>query len=395
MFKPNPYRAGAGLMPTFLAGREKNIEEITYMFESLKHNIPIQSVIYYGLRSIGKTVLMNKFYKLATEMDLFCEYIEIDEKKDFTKTIVAASHSFLNRAGVREKGKPFISKALEALKSLVISFCPDDNTFSLSLQDRELYTSFSYNRSLTELLTSVGEVAYNVGIPICFIIDEIQYMKKEELSALISAIHRTNQLGYPVIMIGAGLPKIIKMLSDIKSYSERLFAYRTVGALGAEQAEKAITEPAKVFGVEYTPCAIEKIIKTTKGYPFFIQQLCQIVYNETDAKLIDISDVENNTDAFLDALDEGFFKSLYERCSDMEKSFVFSMVECGELPCTISNVSKYIGKSGKSISTLRTKLIDKGIIYSTRHGELDFTIPEFDGFIKRLGEYEEWKQRSV
>ena len=390
MYKVNPYRPGAGLMPTFLAGRENHIEEIKGMFEALKHNIPIQSVIYSGLRGVGKTVLMNKFYTIAKEMDLFCEYVEIDGKKDFTSIISDAAQEFLKKAGIREKGQPFIQKALDALKSLVLSFNPEDKTFSVSVQERELYVVRSYERSLTQVFTSIGEIAYEVGIPICFIIDEIQYMKKDELGALISAIHRANQLGYPIMVIGAGLPKIVKMLSDIKSYSERLFAYRSIGSLEKHQAERAITEPAKKFDVSYSEEAINKIFEVTKGYPFFIQQLCKIVYDYANAEIIDITNIEHNIDEFFNALDDGFFKSRYERCSDMEKIFVFSMVKCGRLPCTISNISKHFGKNGKSISPTRAKLIDKGIIYPTKHGELDFTVPEFDGFIRRLGEYEEW-----
>lgn len=390
MFKANPYRPGAGLMPTVLAGRESNIDEITSMFEALKHNIPIQSVIYSGLRGVGKTVLMNKFYTIAKEMDLFCEYVEIDGKKDFTSIISDAAQEFLKKAGIKEKGQPFIQKALDALKSLVLSFNPEDKTFSLSVQERDLYVVRSYERSLTQVFTAIGEIAHEIETPICFIIDEIQYMKKDELGALISAIHRANQLGYPIMVIGAGLPKIVKMLSDIKSYSERLFAYRTIGSLNKHQATKAIVEPAKKFNVEYSKEAIDEIFKITKGYPFFIQQLCKIVYDYTDEKIIDISNINCNIDEFFCALDEGFFKSRYERCSDMEKIFVFSMVKCGKLPCTISNISKHFGKNGKSISPTRAKLIDKGIIYPTKHGELDFTVPEFDGFIRRLGEYKEW-----
>ena len=46
------------------------------------------------------------------------------------------------------------------------------------------------------------------------------------LGSLIAVLHRTNQLGYPVMIIGAGLPKIYKMISDEKSYSERFFFYK-------------------------------------------------------------------------------------------------------------------------------------------------------------------------
>lgn len=390
MFRANPYRPGAGLTPLFMAGREEYIKEIEYMYDCLEHNIPIQSIIYSGLRGVGKTVLMNKFYSIANERGIFCEYIEIDGKKDFTSIISDSAQGFLQRVGIKEKGKPLFQKALDALKSLVLSFNPEDNTFSLSVQEKEFFMVRNYDRSLTQVFTSIGEIAKEVNVPICFIIDEIQYMKKNELSALISALHRTNQLGYPIMLIGAGLPRIIKMLSEAKSYSERLFAYVNIDVLEKSQAEKAIVEPAKQFGTTYTQEAVDEIIKVTKGYPFFVQQMCKIVYDDIEGNVIEVSDVKRNVDKFLKTLDDGFFRSRYERCSDMERIFVFAMVKCGELPCSISNISKEFGRNGKSISPTRAKLIDKGIIYATKHGELDFTVPEFSGFIRRLGEYEEW-----
>lgn len=86
-------------------------------------------------------------------------------------------------------------------------------------------------QSLTEVFVTIGETAYKTETPICFFIDEMQYMKQNELGSLIAALHRANQLGYPIMIIGAGLPKIYKMLSEEKSYSERLFLYKTVDSL--------------------------------------------------------------------------------------------------------------------------------------------------------------------
>lgn len=181
------------------------------------------------------------------------------------------------------------------------------------------------------------------------------------------------------------------MLSDAKSYSERLFSYKHIGSLSDEQAERAIIEPAKKMGVECSKEAVKTIVEITKGYPFFVQQFCSIVYERMqNESLMENEDVVKNIDSYFSALDEGFFKSRYERCSQTEKIFLFSMVRCGTLPCDISNVSKYFGKDGKSISPVRAKLIDKGIVYPIRYKELDFTVPEFDSFIKRLGEYNEW-----
>lgn len=390
MFKVNPYRPGAGLMPTYIAGRDEDISNISQMFTALKMNVPTQSVIFSGLRGVGKTVLINKLQRIAEEKDIFCKHIEVEERNDFVSQIAACSQAFLRKVSAKEKFKHLIQKPLEAIKSLVVSFDPNENTFSLSMQDRELYQSVNLTQSLTDVFVTIGETAYETETPVCFFIDEIQYMKSEELGALIAAIHRTNQLGYPVMIVGAGLPKIFKMLSEEKSYSERLFFYKEIDSLTEEQSRKAIVEPVKKFQVSYSEEAIKEIIGITKGYPFFIQQMCQVVYKNAEGSIIQAEDVRNNLEEFFALLDEGFFKTRYERCAESDKKFIFAMVKCGELPCTIANVAKNLKKSVNSISTTRAQLIGKGIIYSVRYKELDFTVPEFAGYIQRLEEYKQW-----
>ena len=360
MYKINPYRPGDGVMPVYIAGRDEDIQNVEQMFEALKLNIPTQSIIFSGLRGVGKTVLINKLQLVAEEKGIFCKHIEVEEKNDFISQIAECSQAFLRSVSTKEKFKHLIQKPLEAIKSLVISFNPDDSTFSLSMQERELYVSNNLTQSLTDVFTTIGETAYKSETPVCFFIDEIQYMKQGQLGSLIAALHRANQLGYPVMIVGAGLPKIYKMLSNEKSYSERLFAYKQIDSLTLEQSQKAIEEPAKKFHVSYTGDAIKKIVSITKGYPFFIQQLCQIVYKNTEKEKIEVSDVEKSIDEFLKTLDEGFFKSRYERCAESDKKFIFAMVKCGELPCAISNAAKNLGKSVGSISTTRAQLISNG-----------------------------------
>ena len=390
MFKINPYRPGAGVRPQYLAGRDEDIENVTNMFTALTLNIPTQSVIFSGLRGVGKTVLINRLQEIAEEKNIFCKHIEVAERNDFISQIATCSQAFLRQISVKEKFKNLIKKPLDAIKSLVVSFDPNDNTFSLSLEEKDLYKTNNLTQSLTDVFTSLGEAAAKAEIPICFFIDEIQYIKSENLGALIAAIHRTNQLGYPIMIIAAGLPKIYSMLSSEKSYSERLFIYKEIDSLEREQAIKAIEMPIKQFNVKYCDKAINKIIEVTEGYPFFIQQLCQIVFQNVDSKVISDIDVENNLEEFFEKLDTGFFKLRYERCSAAEKKFIFAMVKCGELPCTIVNIAEIMKKSINSISTARAQLINKGIIYPVKYRELDFTVPQFSGFIHRLEEYKQW-----
>lgn len=389
MIKINPYRPGAGLMPTYLAGRDEDIEDMSQIFTALTMNIPTQSVVFSGLRGVGKTVLINQLQKIAEEKNIFCKHLEVEERNDFISQIASCAQAFLRKISTKEKFRYLVQKPLEAIKSLVVSFDPNDQTFSLSLQEMELYKSTNLTQSLTDVFVSIGEAAYKAETPVCFFIDEMQYMHPSELGAVIAALHRTNQLGYPVMIVGAGLPKIYKMLSDEKTYAERLFLYKEIGSLNREQAYRAVQEPVKKLGVSYTQSAMDMIVDITKGYPFFIQQLCQIVYDDSEG-IIDKPDVIVAIDKFFFRLDTGFFKVRYERCSEGDKKFIFAMVACGELPCTISNVAKQLNKKVKSISPTRAQLINKGIIYPVRHSELDFTVPEFSGFIQRSEDYKDW-----
>ena len=52
-------------------------------------------------------------------------------------------------------------------------------------------------------------------------------------------------------------------------------------------------------------------------------------------------------------------------------------------------------KNVNSISTIRAQLINKGLIYAVKYKELDFTVPEFSGFIKRREEYREWLKENI
>ena len=95
MYKPNPYRPGAGLMPIYLAGRDEDIDKVEQIFEALQMKIPVQSLIFSGLRGVGKTVLINHLQKIAEDKEIFCRHIEIEEKSDFIAQIATSAQIFL------------------------------------------------------------------------------------------------------------------------------------------------------------------------------------------------------------------------------------------------------------------------------------------------------------
>lgn len=381
----SPYTPGAGAMPPYLAGRSELIKNAEKCLTALSKGYPQQSVVYYGLRGVGKTVLLNAIEEKADDLDILYAHIEIAEKRSFIRQITNYSKQIIYKMSASEKAKEFARKAMGILQAFNITYNPEDQTFSAGLSEPSAYvTTGILSDDLTDMFVHMGKTALKAGESICFFIDEIQYMKDNEMEALINALHRVNQLRLPVIIFGAGLPKVLRTFGEVKSYSERLFKFIPVGELSEKDARDAVVKPAEDLEVRYADDAVDEIIKWTKGYPYFIQELCGMIWDNTDEDIIKKITVTKVIPQFLEHLDESFFKVRYERCTKKEHNFLFAMVKCGELPCTISNVAHFMKKKVNSISPLRAQLINKGLIFSAGHGEIDFTVPLFDEYLKRI-----------
>lgn len=381
--KLNPYTPGAGVMPGYLSGREKVIEEAKTNIFHLINGYPQRPIIYYGLRGVGKTVLLNKIEEYAFLSDILYCHIEVKEKTDLILELINESNIFLQELSNIEKIKSMLNKLKEAIDNLSITYTGGDN--SLTINANKEFKNVVLSNNITKLFTTLGMLAKESNKAVIFFIDEIQYAKKDQLEALISAQHRINQLRLPISIFGAGLNKVLSMLTISKTYAERMFLFREITSLSYEETKEAILKPIENMNLTFEENALEEIYKITEGYPYFVQELCKTILDNIENKNnITLEDVKNNIDIFNKILDEGFFKTRISKCTDKELEFLFAMNSCGELPCTISNVANVLKKKVNSISPIRSNLINKGIIYSNKFGEIDFTVPQFDKFLKRL-----------
>lgn len=382
----NPYTPGAGIIPKYLAGRDNTLNQAIDILEAESNGYPQQPVIYYGLRGVGKTVLLNAIEsKLEEEFNkkILYVHLEVSETKDFLDELFAHCIKITHRMSIAEN----IREKLEELKMLVhslkVTYNAEEQSFTAGLSE-EIQATGNLNVDLTDLFVKLGMIAKQAKRAICFFIDEIQYLRNDQAEALIQALHRVNQLRLSVTIFGAGLPKVLRSFGEAKSYSERLFQFIEIGSLDEAAARDAICKPADDFGVKFSDEAVAEILKRTNGYPYFIQELCRAVWGCTSGFHISKQGVIDAVPLFYEKLDSGFFKSRFDRCTRREQEFVFAMVRCGELPCTIANIAEQMHTNVKKISTYRAKLIDKGIIFSTAYGEVDFTVPQFDEYLKRI-----------
>lgn len=383
----NPYTPGAGAMPKFLAGRDDILEAASLQIKALAANYQNRSIVLYGLRGVGKTVLLNSIESIAEGEGVLVRHIEVEEKKGLISPLASACCSLSSSLNKIELVKSKLDQIRNLFTSLTFSVDAGDGSLSFGFNEDILGTSLASSRNLsgdfTDILVVLGKYAQAAGASILIGIDELQYAGKEELEALACALHRVTQLGLPVMFCCAGLPKLLKMLGEAKTYSERQFNFVKVDSLPCDKAVEAIVRPAQKLGVRYSDEAVDAIISYTEGYPYFIQELCSTIWTSSDSKCISLETVLECTSLTDIRLDEGFFSVRYDRCTPRQKEFLIAMVRCGELPCTLANVAHYMGRDVSSIGPLRAQLISRGLIYSAARGEVDFTVPQFDRYLRR------------
>ena len=240
-----------------------------------------------------------------------------------------------------------------------------------------------FDRDFSELFVSVGEAARAESTGVAILIDEVQYLSGSDLSALIVAVHRVTQRQLPIIVIGAGLPSIPRLSGDAKSYAERLFRYPRIGALNSHDARAALVEPAEKLGVSFEEKALDEVIKITEGYPYFIQEWGSAVWDLSRGPKVVLDDVKRVEAQATRHLDESFFRVRLNRVTDAEQRYMRAMAELGSGNYKSGDIAKILGKNTNSFGPVRDGLIRKGMIYSSRHGTLDFTVPLFDQFMRR------------
>ncbi|MCX6975534.1 MAG: ATP-binding protein, partial [Verrucomicrobia bacterium] len=125
------------------------------------------------------------------------------------------------------------------------------------------------------------------------------------------------------------------------------------------------------------------IHRLTKGYPYFLQEWGYQTWNLAEASPITIEAVQVATGAVIPRLDQNFFRVRFDRLTPGEKNFLRAMAEMGPGAHRTGDIAAALGVKVTSIGPVRSKLIKKGMIYSPAYGDMAFTVPLFDDFMKR------------
>lgn len=382
----NPYAPGAGSPPPELAGRDDIIAAGTTALGRVAAGRPTQSLILAGLRGVGKTVLLNKLLEIAEIEGFSTIYIEAHEGKSLPELLIPGLRALLYKFSGVDAAKELARRGLRALKGFVnaLSIKIDGVEYGLSIDPEPgVADSGDLEADLPELILLVAQAAKAANRPVVIFVDEMQYLSAGEFSALIMSLHRINQRQLPLTMIGAGLPQILGLAGQSKSYAERLFRYPEIGPLDGKDAEQAVRKPAGDEGVEFDDAAVASILEITGRYPYFIQQWAYETWNRAEGSPISLADVTAATKGAIEELDQSFFKVRFDRCTPAEKKYMRALAELGEGPHRSGDVAAVLKVKVQSVAPTRSSLIKKGMIYSPAHGDTAFTVPLFDEYMRR------------
>ncbi len=201
---------------------------------------------------------------------------------------------------------------------------------------------------------SVGKAAQAHHTGILLTIDEIQYLERNDFGALVLGLHRAAQLSLPVMITGAGLPSLLALAGEAKSYAERMFYFPSIGSLAVSEAREAIAAPAAKEGVQWEDSAIQVIVERTQGYPYFLQEFAKQAWDAAPGPVhIRLSDVKASLKTTMAELDAGFFRIRFDRTTDSERAYLRAMASLGPGPFATSAVTKVLRRTTNQLGPVR------------------------------------------
>lgn len=386
----NPYTPNAGSRPPELAGRDEQLEQFRILVARLKSGQTEQSIIAKGLRGVGKTVLLNAFEDMAESEGFLTYYHELTDESSLVEELARDTERALGMLRLSEKLAQKVRDGLGHLKTIRVTG-PEGIGIEVDLRKASEGT---VTADLTDLFLELGAAAKEKGRGVIFFLDEVQFVDEMHYRALISALHRCNQKRLPISAAAAGLPQIPRLTGEARSYAERLFDFPTIANLDPEAATAALVEPARAHGVAYEQDAVELALEWTQGYPFYIQQIGKHAWNQAADSPITRADIEEALPAAQAALDRAIYEVRIQRATANERKYMRAMAELGDGPYQSGAVARKLGQSSTAVSTVRQRLIDKGLIYATEdYGYIDFSVPRFAEFMRRHMPYQAPRRR--
>lgn len=204
------------------------LEQAHILLSRLRIKKAEKSIVIVGHRGTGKTALLNEIERMAKSECYKTIFIATKEETPLVELLMPPLKKILfdldELAGVGES-----SRGLRVLRSFIDALTLRTRDFELDVEsEKGSADSGDIEFDLPILFETVAETALEQRVQIALLIDDIQYLSRIELSALILSMHKLQQRGLPLALICTGLPVLRKRIGNSKAYAERLFNFPNI-----------------------------------------------------------------------------------------------------------------------------------------------------------------------
>lgn len=339
----NPFTLSFGKKPLQYVSRISQTNAIT---ENFSAEIPSnQLYLITGVRGSGKTVMMAN---IANEMRKREDWIvvELNATRDLLQSLAAKLYS------LPEMNAHFVQAKFDfSLLGLGVSL---ENAAPVSDIESaiELMLAEIHNRN-KRLLITVDEVT------------NCEYVR-----VFASSFQIFLRQEYPIFLLMTGLYDNIYNLQNEDSLT---FLYR---------APKMILEPLNytavrkqymdIFGLDME--AAGEMTGLTKGYPFAFQVLGYLYWENRNRKTL--KEILPEYDQYLE---EYVYDKIWSELSELDRRILIEMSVSGET--RVKRIREKLEMKSELFSVYRERLKRKGVLDTSKYGEVSFILPRFAEFV--------------
>ena len=387
---PNPYAPGE--LPRVLAGREQQQDRIRGYLSRIgtygEMGGPL--LVFLGPRGVGKTSLLREAQRDAEGHGFITAWVACRRNAPFLPDLVNRVGKAIVTADIlprAEKGSWRLRLETIGVEFGLPSVVKVSATAAADRSGREAAPRGAQISATEDLLHETStQVRARGGAGLVVFVDELHAGTRDDLAVLLNAMQNLagRREDNPFAVIGAGLPSTPGVLVKAATFGERS-TFLTLPRLEPAAAAAAVAEPAAELGVTWTPPAMHAVAAEAQGFPYLLQVLAHATWeaaqpSETGA-LLDVDQVQAGLPLADDQL-TSMYAARWAAATELERQIMAVMAQAGTPTVTRAEIAAELGRPTQALGVPRERLIDKGIIEPASRGEVRFTMPGFDRYIR-------------
>lgn len=349
VFMANPYSLSFGMEPKEYIKRPETFFEIDNAFSS--DNPENRCFIITGVRGSGKTVFLSEisdYFRLKKDWLV----VDLNPERDLLESLASKLYDASNLKHLFLKGE--------------FSFSFQGLTFSLRGETPITDVETLLQRMLDKLTKK--------GIKVLITIDETT--NNPFIKTFAHSFQSFLRSKFDVFLLMTGLYQNVQGLQNQKTLT---FLYRSKKLPLLPLSLPAIAESyEKNLSMKHKEAV--QAARITNGYAFAYQVLGHLLYGDPKRKLS--TKILSDYDLYLSQF---VYEKVYSELSPKRLAFLYAISESNKT----SDIEKHSSLSHSEYCVYRKILCDCGLVDGTKRGELHFTLPRFDVFLKNMREFYE------